>query len=302
MWPVSLRDEIEAAIRSWNAYELGRGAAAVVDYDLVPPEGEPTPAPNRIAVLEQLTELRQRAVEEDKPELVRRLDADLAYLGALLGERKPLDEYVRLTQGCPAVGWPEEHLDAVRAAAIEALDRVGVKWGPKLIDDLEEVEGRLAPEDAPDAIRAAAAELEDAVRAITGTTATYELNIVGVEEQAYWSYWLDGAGRSARLRVNLRNARYTKIQVRQFALHEILGHALQFASLAQTCENEDVPWVRLMSVHAGHQVLFEGLAQALPLFVTPDDEQLVARVRLAHYGELVNAAMHVAINAGEPPA
>jgi hypothetical protein len=273
---VSLRDEIEAAIRSWNAYELGRGGPAVVDYDLAPPDNEPVPAENRVAVLRQLAELHERAVVEGRLELARRLDADLAYLRALLGERRPLDEYVRATQQCPAIGWPDAHL--------------------------EHTEGPLASEDAPDAIRAAALHLEEAVRAATGTTATYDLTITSVDEAAYWSYWLDGAGRSARLRLNLRNARYTKVQVRQFALHEVLGHALQFASLAQRCEDDDVPWIRLMSVHAGHQVLFEGLAQALPLFVTPDDAQLIARVRLAHFTELVNATLHVAINEGESAA
>lgn len=40
------------------------------------------------------------------------------------------------------------------------------------------------------------------------------------------------------------------------------------------------------------------LAQALPLFVTPDDERLIARVRLAHYCELVRAELHLLINAG----
>jgi hypothetical protein len=42
----------------------------------------------------------------------------------------------------------------------------------------------------------------------------------------------------------------------------------------------------------------EGLAQALPLFVTPDDERLVARVRLAHYLELVRAELHLLVNSG----
>jgi hypothetical protein len=53
-----------------------------------------------------------------------------------------------------------------------------------------------------------------------------------------------------------------------------------------------------MSVHAPHQVLLEGLTQAMPMLVTPEDTVLVARVRLAHYTQLVYARLHVAINAG----
>jgi hypothetical protein len=31
-----LRDELEAVLRGWNAYEVGRGAAPIIDYDLRP--------------------------------------------------------------------------------------------------------------------------------------------------------------------------------------------------------------------------------------------------------------------------
>jgi hypothetical protein len=86
--------------------------------------------------------------------------------------------------------------------------------------------------------------------------------------------------------------------VRQFALHEVLGHALQSACLAERCGREEVPWVRLLSVHAPHQVLFEGLAQALPLLVVPDDHALVTRVRLAHHLQLVHSEIHLAVNSG----
>ena len=73
-------------------------------------------------------------------------------------------------------------------------------------------------------------------------------------------------------------ARFSALRARQFALHEVPGHGLQYARLAARCAQESVPWVRLLSVFAPHQVLFEGLAQALPLLVTPDDPALTARV------------------------
>jgi len=88
------------------------------------------------------------------------------------------------------------------------------------------------------------------------------------------------------------------VQARQFALHEVLGHGLQSASYAARCKAENVPWVRLLSVHAQQQVLLEGLAQALPLFVTPEDTALATRVRLAHYTQLVYSELHLAINSG----
>ncbi len=56
--------------------------------------------------------------------------------------------------------------------------------------------------------------------------------------------------------------------------------------------------MRLLCVHTPYQVMLEGLAQALPLLIASDDQQLVARVRLDHYLQLVRAELHLAVNAG----
>jgi hypothetical protein len=126
-----------------------------------------------------------------------------------MGERLPLDEYVQVTQGCGVGGWPAEYVSECEAVAREHLQSIGVAWGPKTDEDLREAEGHLAAEDAPDAIRAAASELEPAVRAATGTQAAYELSIETANVDAYWGYWLDGAGSRARLRRGCPAARRT---------------------------------------------------------------------------------------------
>lgn len=291
---MGLRDDIEAVLRAWNAYEIGRGQSPVIDYDCHPVPDEPEPADNRLTVYRQLTELRREATGW----LASRLDADLAYIGALLGERRPLADYIKATQGCDAAGWPEEYVTAVGEVARKALDALGIAWGPNTSDDLTQLEGPLPVEEAPDAIRQATADYEPLVRQATGTTAPYELTIETAKVDAYWAYWVDGAGPRVRLRLNLPNVSFTEVAARQFALHEVLGHGLQGASYYARALEEDVPWVRLLSVHAPQQVLLEGLAQALPLFIAPDDELLVARVRLVHYTQLVRAELHLAINNG----
>jgi hypothetical protein len=295
---VQLRDEVETVLRAWDKYEKDRNSPPIIDYDCHPTDTDVAPAGSRLEVFRRLTELRQRAENTGETQLIQRIDADLAYRRALMGERTPVDEYVRATQGCPTAGWPEEYVTACGEVAHKRLDAIGVSWGADTETQLEEAEGPLDVEEAPEAIREAAAELEPAVRQATGTSAPYELTITTTHVDAYWSYWLDGAGQQVRLRLNLRNARFTKVRARQFALHEVLGHGLQSASWAARCAEEDVAWVRLLSVHAPHQVLLEGLAQALPLFITPDDDALITRVRLAHYLQLVYAELHVAINAG----
>lgn len=295
-----LRDEIETVLRSWHAYETNRGTAAIIDFDCHPTADPIEPAGSRMEVFQRLGELQDQAEAEGNSWLTRRLEADLTYLRALMGERAPLGEYVRATQGCGAAGWQDGYITVHGEQARRELAALGIDWGPGTADDLTQAEGPLGSNDAPDAIRQAAIGYEDAVRQAVSSSAPFELTIEAADVDAYWAFWLDGAGHRVRLRLNLGKAKFTELAARQFALHEVLGHGLQGASWSARCATEDVPWVRLSSVHAPQQVLLEGLAQALPLFIDPDDQALTARVRLDHYTQLVRAELHLAINSGEP--
>jgi hypothetical protein len=297
---VRLRDELEHSLRSWDAYERGRGTAPVVDYDCHPPGRPVEPAASRLDVFHRLRQLQADIEPSTDPRVSSRIRGDLAYLRALLGERAPLAEYIRQTQGCLSAGWSADYLTARAEQARASVEARGVPWDAETTAHLRAAEGELTLDQAPDAIRSAAAELEPVVRKLVDTDAPFNLAIEAAEVDAYWAYWLDGSGENARLRLNLRNAHFTDVQARVFALHEVLGHALKGASYSAQCAREDVPWVRVMSVHAHQQVLFEGLAQALPLFVIPNEDQVVARVRLAHFTQLVRAELHLAINSGTP--
>ncbi|KAB2347977.1 hypothetical protein [Actinomadura rudentiformis] len=295
---MNLRDEIEGTLRAWHAYEIKRGTNAVIDFDCHPTDEEIQPADNRLEIYRRLGDLRARAEQAGAVRLIVRLNADRAYLGALLGERLPLSEYVAATQGCGTAGWQDGYITQRGEQARQALAALGIDWSPDTSRDLHAFEAPIETQDAPDAIRQATDDYERAVRQVTGSDATFELTIETTEVDAYWAYWLDGAGHRVRLRLNLRNASFTKVAARQFALHEVLGHGLQGASWSARCAPEDVPWVRLMSVHAPQQVLLEGLAQALPLFIAPDDQALVTRTKFDHYNQLVRAELHLALNLG----
>ena len=43
-----LRDELEAILRGWNAYEIARGANPVIDFDLRPDLTEAVPIESRL--------------------------------------------------------------------------------------------------------------------------------------------------------------------------------------------------------------------------------------------------------------
>jgi hypothetical protein len=295
---MDLRDEIEQTLRSWNAYEEIRGGQPVIDFDCHPLNDEVAPATSRIFVRDRLAQLFERADAAGERRVAGRARASLAYLDALLGAQIPFTRYVQLTQGCAAVGWSADYVDAVRDVSREHLAAQGVPWDSTTSAALNEVEGLIAAADAPGAVREAASEMDSAVREVVESDAPYQLSVEQVDLDAYWAYWLDGAGSKVRMRINLRNARFTQVQARMCALHEILGHGLQCASYAQRCATDDVPWVRLTSVHGPQQVLLEGLAQALPLFLGEDDPALRSRVRLKHYLQLVSSELHLLINSG----
>ena len=117
-----VRDEAETVLRAWHAYEIRRGGSPVIDFDCHPVDVDIAPAESRLEVYRRLSELRECTDEEC---LVGRLDADIAYLGALLGERKPLPEYIQVTQGCGAAGWSPDYVLARGEQAREALAELG---------------------------------------------------------------------------------------------------------------------------------------------------------------------------------
>lgn len=287
-------------LRAWDGYERQRGATPVIDYDCAPLDhtAATPPAASRVAVLAELTAVADEPACRADDRLRSLVDAHVTYLRAMLGQRLPLADHVRLTQGCGTAGWPDGYVAQAGDRARACLADLGVDWDARTVTQLARVEGTLRRQDAPDAIEQAAADLEPLVRAATGTDAPYQLTIESADVDAYWSYWLDGAGAAARLRLNRHRAEFTETQARVFALHEVLGHALQSASWYARWTATDDGAVRLLSVHTNPQVLLEGLAQALPLFVIGDDVRAVARVRLAHYTQLVRAGLHLAINDG----
>lgn len=299
---MQLRDDVEQVIRAWDAHERARGGRPIIDYDFAPTSAETPPAPSRLDVYDRLTRMLPIAREQGADRVVEVLTAHLAYLQALLGERPPLEQYLRDTQGCTAAGWSPDYATSIGERARAAIEGQGVRWGPRTDEDLIQVEKPIDLHKARDRVLDVAADAEPAFRTLTGSTSPYEVSIEIHDVDDYWAYWVDGAGPRVRLRFNTRQATFTEVRLKHFVLHEILGHGLQCATYADIAQTTDVDWVRLSSVNLPYQVLLEGLAQTIPLFVAPDDAPLITRVRIEHYHQLVRAELHVMINAGTPVA
>jgi hypothetical protein len=123
MLTVSLRDELETVLRTWNSYELARNAPAVIDFDCDPPRQFSADRPlDRLSAYQKLLRVYQEASAQKEPALAERVNAHLAYLRALMSVRASLDEYVLATQGCHAKGWPESYIQQVGETAKSCLE------------------------------------------------------------------------------------------------------------------------------------------------------------------------------------
>jgi hypothetical protein len=299
---VELRDAVEEAIRRWDALERSRGEAPVSDFDCAPLVEQPCPYDNRFAALDDLTRLRIEAGTQHQPVVSAQLDAHLAYLCALLGQQLPLDEYISLTQGCTPHGWTQDYIEQRTQIAREALGSLGISWDKHAWTNLGAVSEQLPAADVSSAIAEYAEKYEPNIRRLVDTDADFNLTIEDVEVDAYWSYWLDGAGHDTRLRINRNKTSFSRVDAYRFALHEVLGHALQYSSLTAQAESHTVEWPRILSVHCPYQVLFEGLAQVLPWVASPDDEIICTRTRIDHFMNLLRGQIHILINSGATAA
>ena len=297
-----LRDAVEDTVRRWDALERSRGEVPVIDFDCAPPADTPHPFDNRFAALDQLTRLRVEANAQHQPVLITYLDAHIAYLCGLIGQQLPFSEYISVTQGCAPRGWTPDYIEQRAQTAKDALGSLGISWDEHTWRNLRSMSEQLAASEVGAAIADYADKHESSVRGLVDTAADFNLTIEDVEVKAYWSYWLDGSGHDARLRINKSKSSFSHVDAYRFALHEVLGHALQYSSLTAQVESNTVEWPRILAVHCPHQILFEGLAQVLPWIVSPDDEVVVARTRIDHFMNLLRSQIHILINSGATAA
>jgi hypothetical protein len=296
---LKLRDAVEDCLRGWDAGERSRARRPIITYDMTTEES-PNHAPlDAIEALQQLNILMGEARAGNDDYLWSILAAHASFLRNTLGERQELRSYICVTQGCNANGWSEDYIHYRGEMARELLKQLGVPWGKSTQDELEQLEGLVDPVNVPQSILHEATAYEGRVRELAATSTDYDLEVQLVSIEAYWSYWLDGKGKRPRLRFNDRRTRMTKVRAKQFALHEVLGHALQCATWSSLCTSHDVAWARLLSLTSRVHVAFEGLAQALPLLLPINDIGLEARVRLDHYLQLVRSQLHLMIESGK---
>ena len=222
----AFRGELESVVTAWDAHERSMGFPPVVDFN-IGARGEASSASDRTTTKRHLDAID---VPGAPPTVRANAQAHLAYLQEMAegAGSTPLERYLQQTQGVGLGVLSADWLASQRRAAKDRLIDMGVNWGESALSSLRADEGAvLSSQEAVDMIVHEADRALPRVRALCQADASIDVKVELVREDAFWSYWTDGGCNSVRVRINERNATLTETLVRQFALHEILGHGLQ---------------------------------------------------------------------------
>jgi len=295
----ALRDEVDGIVRTWHMYEVARGGAPIIDYDLQPHDHEPAPPASTDEVVARLQDVAARTTDT---QLLEYVNAHIAFGQALTSGNWLFADFVKMTQGVWPRRWPPGDVEKSRSSAASHLAQLGIELGPQTRSMLNDLDRPLQSSEVEVAILEAASDLRPQVSGLVGELAPFDVEILLVQDPSvYWAYWIDGAGSKARLRINESNASFTDVTAVQFALHEVLGHAAQAAGWARELSKEPDAWPRTSCLHTPQQVILEGWAQALPLYLETEDHRLTARVRLLHYVQISLAQAHMNLQEGASP-
>lgn len=291
--------EVTRFYRRWHALEraFGPEGGLVLDFDVAPGPEEAEPYADRAEALRALTSLREKLPSDLlDPEMVdAKLDGAEAYLRALMGERSSFEDHLwRMMRIRPRRHDPEA-LAALRAELEEAFGARGIRFDERGRDAFTLRMGSVSgAEMAPD-LRRHAAGFVERVKQLVGDLVDPDYHVSVVEEDAYWSNWIDGTrSTGVRLRINTHERiEYNRHSAEALAAHEIGGHAVHVAALRREAELGRLdPCLLNLAVHSCEAFHMEGLAQAA-LWALSDPDALHPDLRLLErYRDYVSAVLN----------
>ena len=183
-----------------------------------------------------------------------------------MGERYSIERYIKSTLGVDAVKVLPLELERLRGEVAEALKAIGVRHSSA---DRERYEA-LTLDDKVSAfgveLREIATQMVEFVRSELGLDAVPDYTIEEVQEDEYWSNFVDGKlGAPLRLRFNTHPRKtYRKGLAFEMAAHEVAAHLINILelSLSERQGRVDAPALNT-TLHSCELIQMEGLAQSL---------------------------------------
>jgi hypothetical protein len=297
---MSVQEQLIEVLLAWDRFERENHSQAIIDFNLLGQSaGSARHYDNRLDILQDLEQL---AGKSNSDKLQKRLTAHTTFLRALMGQKFDFETYVNRTQGVPKVFYSDEKLHASAEQARKALDELNIKFDKDLFEALRKLERAIPMSDIADHFRATFDQHKPALEKLLERKIDFPLKIEIVDVDAYWSCWVDTQDDVFRLRINSKSGDFTESKALRMVYHELLAHCCQMAIWKEQIANSEMDRIwGLTTVHSPEQFLFEGLAQALPLFLRneqPTSPILNARMQLSHFESLVDNNLHVMINDG----
>ncbi|MFH0798127.1 MAG: hypothetical protein V1906_01810, partial [Candidatus Woesearchaeota archaeon] len=183
-----------------------------------------------------------------------KLIASVYFLRNRFGERTPFQTYVRKTIGITPKPIPEPTINSARQEITASLHRKRVA---------------VQREDLVRRLKLETRKLVSRACDYLGMENTLEVKFAFVEEDSYWTYYLDMDKGNPTLKINSRRlGAIDQDTIRYAVMHEICGHALQLASWLRNARLGKISRVCQFQDDFGPEIfMLEGVAEAMPYFI-----------------------------------
>ncbi len=312
---LSLTRSIASFYRRWHALEESMGAdnGAILDFDFCPKEFADNTSPyrSRLVVLHGLEQLQEDLCGNNlnfhNHEFISlKLRGANAYLRALMGERFPFSKYLLETMGIAPEYIVADEINMLKDRAQSYLAQHDLSWHSKDYERYQKLTIYTEADKFVQDLRHYAEIWVAKTRERLGLEGTPNYSIQIVQEDAYWTNWINGeVDGTILLRINTHpRILFQKGSAINFAVHEIAAHAVHILELdhQRRLGNIDVASMNMTS-HSCEIYQLEGLSQSLIHLISDDGEisddfYLYEALSIYHLALLQNA--HLDLEDGRP--
>ena len=236
-----LHIELCDILGAWKAYEASVVIPIVRINNLISYETE-REVSGRYEVREALASLQEKMAYAGDTKTARRIQSFVTFLdyNDSLTRRPPLHEYFAAMTGLRLEVFDEDQIIEIKTPLLEALDKLGIP-----LDNVHEAllarEPELSESDYLLNLRQGVAEDMGAFKMQSGLAADviYEVGLYEDEKSQVAECVVEGRTFKALFNGNIYGLRPDA--TREYGHHELIGHALQIATVRDLVENEKLP-------------------------------------------------------------
>jgi len=284
-------------IFKWDEFERRQNRIEIIDFNLLSEFKTRSKYKNRRDILSDLEFILPKITDE---RIQSKTLSHITYLRALIKDAIPFHAYIENTQQIPVKYFSEAYIRQIQIELNLTLDELHIDFNEKTLDSLNALDSEIPDQDCEKYFSQIYEKNKPYVESHLNREFDFDMIIETVNEDAYWSCWVDSKDDAFRLRINLKAKPYTQTKVLQMVYHELLAHCCQMAFWREQIREGKLSRIwGLTTVHGPEQFLFEGLAQTLPLFFKnefTDNILLQAKIKLSHYDALIWNNLHIMIN------